>query len=413
MISKYTEKLFSNCKLFEKTTMYNENELLLFFENEIKSILGLYSFNSEKELLEHLVSKSYSDLKEMFQKSLFLHVFYLINSLDEYDRQPDCFDSLGRFQFDKSIIKENGIEKNIVLELIKESHHHYLILQKHFKIKHHKSYFYLSHDIDSIYGSLTQDGLWALKKGRFDIMFKVIFNTMMSKPDWVNFDLIMNTESEFDFKSTFYWLVNEGKIDDRQTNSDYDINSTSVKRAIHTIKERGFENGLHKSISNETFSSELSKMPVNVVGNRFHYLKFQLPAAYNKIEESNLKLDASLGFAEHFGFRNGYGYPFHPYNVSKMQAYDFIEVPLNIMDGTFQRYMKIPVDKTADTIISFLEKNNENALLSILWHNTFFSNYKYKGYLNEYKKILAYLRESKFQNINQQEIIDKFSWQKK
>jgi hypothetical protein len=150
-----------------------------------------------------------------------------------------------------------------------------------------------------------------------------------------------------------------------------------------------------------------------VIGNRYHYLKFNLPNGYDNIEESGLKLDASLGFAEHYGFRNGYGYPFHPYNISKNDKYSFLEVPLNIMDGTFQRYMKVPIEKTADTIIDFLETNNQNALLSILWHNTFFSNYKYKGYLKEYKKILKYLYDSKFHNINQSEIIREFSWQNK
>jgi hypothetical protein len=410
VISSYIENLYSNCKLFERTDVYNESELLIFFENEIQTVLDLFSLNSEKELLEFLISKSYVELNELFDKSVFLHVFYLINSLNECQEESNCYDSLGRFQFEKSIIKQKGIEKNIVLDLIRESYDRVPVLKKNFKICNHKSYFFLSHDIDSIYGSLTQDGLWALKHGRFDIMFKVIFNTMISKPDWVNFDLIMSTESEFDFKSTFYWLVNKGKIDERQTNSDYDINSSTVVNAINSVAERGFENGLHKSISNETFQSELLKMPTKVNGNRYHYLKFQLPDAYNKIEEAQLKLDASLGFAEHFGFRNGYGYPFHPYNINNQKPYNFLEVPLNIMDGTFQRYLKIPVDKTADTIIAFLEKNNENALLSILWHNTFFSNFKYKGYLNEYKKILKYLYDSKFQNINQQEIIEKFSW---
>ena len=410
MISSYLEKLYSNCKLFHKTASYGESELLVFFENELQSILKLYSFNSEKELIEFLLSKSYTELKEVFDKSVFLHVFYLINSLNEYKDHLNCFDTLGRYQFDKSVLKEIGIEKNSVLRLIKDSYLDKTVLQKYFKLVNHQSFFYLSHDIDSIYGSLKQDGLWALKQGRFDMMFKIIVNTMMGKPDWFNFDLIMKTESEYDFKSTFYWLVNSGKIDNRQSNSDYNISSTKVVNEINKIASFGFENGLHKSISEESFNAEINKMPINVVGNRYHYLKFNLPNGYDKIEDSGLKLDASLGFAEHYGFRNGYGYPFHPYNIKTNNPYSFLEVPLNIMDGTFQRYMQIPPEKTADTIIDFLEKNKQNALLSILWHNTFFSNYKHKGYLAEYKKILKYLCEAKFQNINQKEIIDTFSW---
>lgn len=413
MISNYLSLLYSNCKLLKKKQSYSNNELVAFFKGEIQAILLKYNLKSETELVALLISKHHAQLQELLNTSDFISIFYLINSLNEYNQSIDSYDNLGRFKFDYSIIKDYGIENNVVLNLIKKSITANQFLQNSFEICHHQSFFYLSHDIDSVYGSLTQDGLWAIKNGRIDVMMNLFFNTIIAKPHWFNFDLIMKTESEYDFKSTFYWLVNKGKIDQRQTNSDYSISSTKITDSIRGVSARGFENGLHKSISRESFKTEISKMPVNIIGNRYHYLKFQVPDAYNKIEEAGLKLDASLGFAEHYGFRNGYGYPFQPYNVTANTNYNFLEVPLNIMDGTFQRYLEIPVKKTADTIIQFLEKNSHDTLLSILWHNTFFSNYKYKGYLNEYKKILKYLYEMKFQNINQSEIIDKFSWQNK
>ncbi len=135
---------------------------------------------------------------------------------------------------------------------------------------------------------------------------------------------------------------------------------------------------------------------------------FNVPAAWDHLQESSIMLDASLGFAERFGFRNGYGLPFRPYNLKTDLQYDFIEVPLNVMDGTFYKYMNIPVDKTADLIINFLEKNKLNSIVSILWHNTFFTNYKYKGYLDEYKKILTYILESNLKSVSPQEIINEY-----
>jgi hypothetical protein len=413
MISSYLSLLYTNCILFIKTEDCNEEVLTSFFKVELQNVLSACNLKTEDELITFLISKPYPELEHVFEKSKFIHIFYLVNSINEYAKNINTCDNLGRFKFSESIIKESGIENNTVLQLMKSTINDHLILKQFFKINNHKSYFYLSHDIDSVYGSLTQDGLWAIKKGRMDVLMKLFFNLITSRPHWLNFDLIMNIESEYDFKSTFYWLVNKGKIDKRQTNADYSISSPAIINSINLVNNNKFENGLHKSISDETFKSEISKMPISVVGNRYHYLKFSLPDAYDKIEEAELSLDASLGFAEHYGFRNGYAYPFHPYNVAKNKPYSFLEVPLNIMDGTFQRYMQIPVEKTAEVIISFLEKHNENALLSILWHNTFFSNYKYNGYLNEYKKILSYLYESKFQNINQNEIIDKFSWKSK
>lgn len=411
MIANYLEQLYSNCKALAKKDSYSIPDLRDFFSNHINELVISQDLNTEIDLTNFLISKSYKDLKEIFNQSKFIHVFYLINSLNEYNHGNDELDNLGRYKFESSVIKELGIKNNTVLSLIKETVEENVILNSMFKVTNHKSLFYLSHDIDSIYGSFTQDGLWALKNKRIDVLLKIYVNAIISKPDWLNFDLIMKTESEYDFKSTFYWLVNKGKIDNRQTNSDYSITSPKIIEELRNVSSTGFENGLHKSISEESFKTEINKMPVNIIGNRYHYLKFNLPNGYDKLEESGLELDASLGFAEHYGFRNGYGYPFHPFNISKSDKYSFLEVPLTIMDGTFQRYMNIPVEKTADEIINFLETNNQNALLSILWHNTFFSNYKYKGYLAEYKKILGYLRDSKFRNINQSEIIKEFSWQ--
>ena len=301
MISNYLTLLYSNCKLLAKKQSYNNDELITFFKSEIQSVLLKHNLKSETELIALLISKPHSQLKELLNTSDFIYIFYLINSLNEYNQSSESYDNLGRFKCDCSIIKEQGIENNVVLKLIKKTIAENQLLQKSFEIISHKSFFYLSHDIDSVYGSFTQDGMWAIKNKRIDVMMNLFFNAIVAKPHWLNFDLIMKTESEYDFKSTFYWLVNKGKIDQRQTNSDYSISSKQITDSIRDVSARGFENGLHKSISDESFKAEISKMPVSVIGNRYHYLKFQLPDAYNKIEEAGLKLDASLGFAEHYG----------------------------------------------------------------------------------------------------------------
>lgn len=410
MISRYLSYLFCHCKALVKSELYDHNRLNRFFEKKIAEFLICHSIQNENELVVLLSTKPYSGLSGLVEKSNLVRIFYMVNSLNEYQTDERDFDELGRLKYNASYMHVPGIERNMVLEMIRDSVQEESELRAMFKISDHPSYFFLSHDIDSVYGSLVQDGLWAIKNRKPDVLLQLFANVVTLRPDWMNFDLIMKTESEYDFKSTFYWLVNKGRIDKRQINSDYRINSGKIKGSINKIEQNGFENGLHKSISKDTFREELDKMPVKVGGNRFHYLKFRLPEAYDEIEASGLKLDASLGFAEQYGFRNGYGYPFSPYNVKTALPYSFTEVPLNVMDGTFQRYMKVPVDKTAQIVIDFLEKNNRNALISLLWHNTFFSNYKHKGYLQEYRKILAYLYEAKFQNINQSGIIREFSW---
>jgi len=412
LISSYLYQLFVNAPVF-KIKEEGSEHFKSHLEKEVNRARTDLGKQIDTELIDFLIASQYSELTSFFTKNPLLEIFYLVNSFHEYKQNNEAYDELGRFKYIKSIQFNLGIQKNQVLFLMFDLVGNDPEISRFLTVHSHKSYFYLSHDIDSVHGALLQDGAWALKNGRMDVILKLIFNTVMQRPDWLNMDLIMKTVSEKDFVSTFYWLVNQGKIDERQTNSDYNIHSTLIKKNISEIEKKGFKNGLHKSISKETFAQELLKTPFKTKDNRYHYLKFKLPEAYQSIEEAGLETDASLGFAEHYGFRNSYGYPFHPYNTEKNQAFSFLEIPLNVMDGTFQRYMKIPVNETANQIIRFLEENSQNALLSILWHNTFFSSYKYKGYLDEYKKVLDYLYQNKFKCLSLDQINQEFRWKTK
>ena len=333
--------------------------------------------------------------------------FYMANCVQEHNSTD--FDEVGRFKYSNTYqFRFGNIRENIVQK-------HFSTLMQHPKLSRFadtqaQTQFFLSHDIDSVHGALLQDGLYHLKKGQFHLLFPLLFNAVMQKPDWLNIDRIMDMEDEYSFRSTFYWLVNQGKINSRLTNSDYDIDSRKIRRVLKSVKERGWENGLHKSISEDSMQEEMAKTGFDPVGNRYHYLRFQLPQAFDVIETSGLKLDASLGFAESYGFRNSYGQPFQPYNFGTGRAYTFVEVPLTIMDGTFQRYMQVPQPEILGHITDFFEANRYNCVLSVLWHNTFFTHYKYKGYLDIYKKLLGYLYETKFPCITQSELIGEYKW---
>lgn len=332
--------------------------------------------------------------------------FYMINSLQEYGVANH--DEIGRFNYHGSYQYQYKNNTENLVQRYFDAMIHTIPALQHIKTTPVKSAFFLSHDIDAITTSFLQEGLAALKQGKWAVPFVLLVQTIMQRPYWLNMDKIMNIESEYDFKSTFYWLVNKGRLNKRETNADYSINSKKIVQSIRSVAERGFENGLHKSISADSFTTEITKAPFEVYGNRYHYLKFRLPDGYEAIEASGLKLDASLGFADAFGFRNSFGMPFKPYNFKTKTSYSFIEVPLTIMDGTFKQYMKIPVDQVATHVIDFFEKNNRDAVISLLWHNTFFSDYKNKGYLGQYKKILAYLYETNVTCLNQKDIIAKY-----
>jgi peptidoglycan/xylan/chitin deacetylase (PgdA/CDA1 family) len=329
-------------------------------------------------------------------------IFYMINSLQEYDAAT--VDEIGRFKYTDSYQNKFG---NVEDDLV--GRYASMIMGQSHPVK---SRIFLSHDIDSVNGALLQDSYHLLKKGDPLPIFKLVFNAALGRPDWLNMDKIMKIEDEHSLKSTFFWLVNKGVLNKREVNADYNINDPGVRAAMKSIESRGWENGLHKSISPDTYKEELSKLGTAVIANRNHYLKFRLPDLYDNIEAAGLQVDASLGFAEAVGFRNSFGLPFHPFNLQEGKPYSFIEVPLNVMDGTLKQYRGVPLNETASQIISFLEKNKTGCLLSILWHNTYFTDYKFGGYVKVYKQILEYIRANDLQVVNPHEIVKEFAWRK-
>ncbi|HTE29049.1 MAG TPA: hypothetical protein VK666_01655 [Chryseolinea sp.] len=330
-------------------------------------------------------------------------VFYMINAIQEFD-SPD-HDELKRFKFKNSYQSKFGNAK----ENLVQRYFDQISKTVRVPLRHEKTSFFLSHDIDLVNGAIIEDGFAVLKQGRFDLFLKMLFNVAMRRPDWLNMDKIMKLESAYDCRSIFFWIVNKGKLNQRESNADYSFRSDQIQRQFTNVGASHFENGIHKSLTQESFMDEFEKYGSQPFANRYHYLKFTVPEAFHDIEAAGLKLDASLGFAEEIGFRNSYGLPFNPYNFRQKKAFQFVEAPLHVMDRTYFQYKRFSPAAAENDIFDFFEKNKMNCVLSILWHNNFFTDYKFKGYLPLYKKILSFIRDSNFSTITASEIVNKYS----
>ena len=201
------------------------------------------------------------------------------------------------------------------------------------------------------------------------------------------------------------WLVNKGRTNYGLNNSDYNIDNKRVRSFILNIDDSRWENGIHKSASDDSFDIELAKLNIKVRGNRFHYLRFKPYLDFQKIEDAGLEFDTSLGFADISGFRNGYGLPYRPYDFKKRKAFNFVECPLNVMDTTYFNYLKMSADEFVNETKEFIRSNSSNAVISLLFHNNFISDFKYKNYRDAFKKLLSFYYESDYKCISQSEVI--------
>jgi len=387
-----------------------ENVELVFDDGDTENSLPVAVDFYKRLLVDHQYSykihfKGECIIKTNDNKEDFIATaFYLINCFQEYSDDSGLYDKFDRFLFEKTYQYEyDNIEDNLTQKTFESFCTKYINGHSPRKVK---SRVFISHDIDTINGALFQDGYWALRNKRIDIILKLIINAFLLRPDWKNMDKIMNIHDEYGLKSTFFWLANKEKGPFGIKNADY--KATSCKPIMERIEKNAFYNGIHKSCSNYSLQEEVENFPIKVFYNRFHFLRFKLPDLWDQLSNSQIALDCSLGNAQRYGFRNNYGFPFKPYNLKTQSAYSFIEAPLNLMDATFHKYLKVPRSNTAEEIIGFFEKNQYNTLLSLLWHNTYFSEYKYHGYLDEYKKILSYIYEMKFDCVTPPEIIKEF-----
>ncbi len=189
-------------------------------------------------------------------------------------------------------------------------------------------------------------------------------------------------------------------------NADYDIHATRFKRVFDELSAMGMSHGIHKSLNSESLKEESNSFPIPVLSNRYHYLKFNFPELIKEMEESKLKMDASLGYAEVFGYRNGYSLPFVPFNLDKRRKSTFVEVPLCIMDATFSRYQKVTGDEAQKKILAFIEEHKENSCISVLWHNTHFTDLKYEGYGEVYQRVLNLSVSKGFSCLNPEILIN-------
>ena len=262
----------------------------------------------------------------------------------------------------------------------------------------------LTHDIDNCMSAWLEGSFSELKKGRIHSIPALVLKRFFTKDDWFNFELISSIEKQYDARSTFFFLPEKGK-----KNADYNICDKKIRRVIQKLEDDGFEIGVHGSFGTHADAQKLKNeieiadqvrndgRALNTIGNRFHFLMFDAEKTPGVLENSGVKYDASLGFAEYTGFRRGACYPFYLYDFERKKTSSVLEIPLIVMDTTFRnkKYMGIEHGNVLNEILKPLDEIKKfNGVCTLLWHNTYFSEYKFTGWRQIYLDILEYCKNN-------------------
>jgi len=247
----------------------------------------------------------------------------------------------------------------------------------------------LSHDVDVLFSTKHEMKNGGLKyTGGFINLFnltKYEFQLRLKKPNTSNstnkilnpnYNLIRTIEKEqkINAVSSFYFLsLTEDEL-------DFNYGPTQIKGQFKLVIDAGSEIGLHGGheayASYEKIGAEINLLEkaagVKIKGHRNHYLKFTTPNSWYNQARAGLVYDTTFGYADCAGFRNGMCYPYMPYDLSKKEFIDIIELPLIIMDVSLFNYMRLTFEESRKLIENLVEKiKSINGVVTFLWHNTY------------------------------------------
>jgi len=331
------------------------------------------------------VLKSNSELWDIFTRK------------EEYN--PTSLDQYGRFQSASS--NNKNLQTPIVSKYLLE---HGLVPEYP---DGHSFAICLTHDVDILNHKYETSWIKRTKSSRF-VRWAFRVANRLANPVWT-FKEILRIEKEYDAKSSFYFQAF------RSDDLDFNYVLEDVVKELGIIADSGCEIGLHGSYDAyddiDKLRSEKRRIERvigrKVTGYRNHYLRFKVPTTWRMLSEAGFKYDTTMGYAENMGFRNGMCHPFMPFDLEKNQVIDIVELPLAIMDGTLDSYLKLDVQKAWDAIRPIIDTCKQNkGVFTVLWHNHYFRG----QWKDLYEKILSYCGENNAWLTNSEQIVD---WWKK
>ena len=388
-----------------------ENELNLDDVIYIDHIPVLYPLEKGKNAFYTLDSKSL-----YFHHDLLKSIFHFLSGYEEV--KNGSTDQYGRFPFIESLpYKLKIIDRPVVnyyMEIIMAGIEEFCKINK---IPYRKNPVFskpvlmLSHDIDLINAYSFKETAFKFKQlmglasspynfsGKFQDAFTALYhllNPLSTKNPYWNFRQLTEWEAERGIRSSYYFLEKDGKYE----NSYYHFHQKRIIMLFRELSEKGHELGIHGTMQSydnlpdmiRTVEHLRAVSPQTVDGIRQHFLRFRPNHTAQIQAEAGLAYDATLGFAEHEGFRNSYCWPFKFYDFSNNRIMNHWEIPLTLMDVTHFYYRKLNFEQSMESVQKLTaEVVKFNGIFSLLWHNSFFNEREFPGITNHYTKILDLL----------------------
>jgi hypothetical protein len=261
---------------------------------------------------------------------------------------------------------------------------------------------FISHDVDNLRSAWKAPAKVALQQRQFGLFGKLLWQHLTRPDAWDNLEAVATAVAVYGGRSTFFILPNHHLASNGTPNADYRLRP-QLKQRLRQLWKQGCELGIHGSLGTAIDTSRLvdeaqdAGVNLNV---RFHYLSWEPRETIKLLNQTELKgqpvsYDATLGFAEHYGFRHSYCQPFYPFDFTAGRAADFLEIPLNVMDATLHHpnYLQLAPDEILPTLAPvFAEIKRFGGVASVLWHNENFDPANVRNGPQQFHELMAHLQ---------------------
>jgi hypothetical protein len=169
-------------------------------------------------------------------------------------------------------------------------------------------------------------------------------------------------------------------------NSEYDKNilpSNKEMRNLVSYHSSGYKTGIHPSWRSRTnltlFENEIRTLE-NICGlpvknSRFHYIAFNLPADYRKLQDQGIDSDFSMGYGTINGFRASVSIPFPWYDLERESSTDLMVYPYCWMDAnSYYEQLYEPAQAFAELKSYHDVVKSVKGQLMTISHNNFLSD---------------------------------------
>jgi peptidoglycan/xylan/chitin deacetylase (PgdA/CDA1 family) len=323
---------------------------------------------------------TYAENKVIISADIISAAFYLLSGWQEYFSTER--DSHGRFPYAASVQQHYNFVKlpvvNYYFDVLKMAVEYISgqpLHPRHWGSKQADFAAFISHDVDNLYSAWKAPAKAALQQYKFGRFSKLLWRHLTQPDAWNNLEVVATTMAQYGATSTFFILPNAQKAVSGIPNADYQLTHTLWQR-LRELKKHGYELALHGSLDTATepipLVRDLDNFQYEGSGIRFHYLCWNPARTISILDAQGFDYDTTLGFAEHFGFRNSYCIPFYPFDFATKQAANFLEIPLNVMDATLHHpnYLQLAPSEILPALQPvFTEIKRFGGVASVLWHN--------------------------------------------